>query len=475
MSVAEASGEAAGKGANISEPAERDISQGKSGTNPLAGRGVFADDYRESPSWLDDLGPFTAVTSDLPESADVVVIGSGYTGLNTALETVRAGRKTVVLDVGDMGHGCSTRNGGQISTSVKPSLEALTRKVGAEKAKAVRQEGVNALSWIEDFVGREGIDCDFRRVGRFHAAHTPDHYEDLARTAERGLREEGTEAVVVPRSEQRRELGTDSYFGGVVYTRHASLHPAKYHRGLLEKAEAAGAVLVPNCEATGLIEEKDGVRVVTAKGEIRARDVMVATNGYTTNLTPWLKRRIIPIGSYIIATEELPPDLVDELFPTDRIASDTCRVVYYYRASPDRKRIVFGGRVSADEVDPRISGPLLHRDMVRIFPQLRDTRISRSWLGTVAYSFDELAHIGSRGRVHHALSYCGSGVSMASYLGMRSGQKILGLAEGKTGFDGMPFPTRPFYTGNPWFLPWIVSWYRWRDQQECRKALGTRG
>lgn len=480
MSVAETSGRTAGNGAGTSKPAngndaEAGACQAGAPVNSLAGRGVFADDYRESPSWLDDIAPYTAAPVDLPESADVVVIGSGYTGLNAALETARAGRKTVVIDSGDMGHGCSTRNGGQISTSIKPTLEILTQKVGLEKAKAIRQEGVNALNWIEDFVGREGIDCDLRRVGRFHAAHTPAQYEALAKSAELGRRQEGIDAVVVPQEEQRRELGTDTYFGGVVYTRHASLHPAKYHRGLLDKVAVAGAILVPHCAATALVDEKGGMRVVTAKGEIRAKDVVVATNGYTTSLTPWLKRRIIPIGSYIIASEELPRDLVDELFPTDRIASDTCRVIYYYRASPDRKRIVFGGRVSADEIDPRISGPLLHRDMVRIFPQLRDYRISRSWHGTVAYSFDELAHIGSRGRVHYSMSYCGSGVSMASYLGMRTGQKVLGLAEGKTGFDGMPFPTRPFYTGNPWFLPWIVAWYRWRDQQECRKALGTRG
>ena len=467
MSISGASGPMAGNGVSDSSTAER--------VSSLAGSGVFADDYREAPSWLDDVDPFPAGATDLPDSTDVLVIGSGYTGLSAALQTARGGRKTVVIDSADMGHGCSTRNGGQISTSIKPTRQALAKRVGLEKARAIRQEGVNALNWIEEFIRDEEIDCDFRRVGRFHAAHTPGHYEALVRSAEQMRRDEGLESIVVPQSEQRRELGTDSYFGGIVYSRHASVHPAKYHRGILNKVDAAGAVLVPHCEATGLIEEADGVRVITAKGEVRARDVVVATNGYTTNLTPWLKRRIIPIGSYIIATEALPRNLVDELFPTDRIASDTCRVVYYYRASPDRKRIVFGGRVSADEVDPRISGPLLHRDMVRIFPQLRDVRISRSWHGTVAYSFDELAHIGSRGRVHHALSYCGSGVSMASYLGMRTGQKILGLAEGKTGFDDMPFPTRPFYTGNPWFLPWVVSWYRWRDQQECRKALGARG
>ena len=206
------------------------------------------------------------------------------------------------------------------------------------------------------------------------------------------------------------------------------------------------------------------------KASIEARDLVVATNGYTTKLTPWLKRRIIPIGSYIIATEPLDRALIDQLFPTDRIASDTCRVVYYYRASPDRTRILFGGRVSAFETDPKVSGPRLHADMCRIFPELSDTKISHSWMGKVAYSFDELAHTGTHDGTHYAMAYCGSGVSMASYLGMRMGQRILGRSEGKTAFDDLPFPTRPLYNGSPWFLPSVVAWYRWRDRLEFQRS-----
>jgi glycine/D-amino acid oxidase-like deaminating enzyme len=211
--------------------------------------------------------------------------------------------------------------------------------------------------------------------------------------------------------------------------------------------------------------------VQTAKGEVRARDVIVATNGYTEALTPWLQRRVIPIGSYIIATEELPETLIDELFPTDRIASDTCKVLYYYRASPDRRRVLFGGRVSAAETDTSVSAPLLFESMIRVFPQLKDYAISHSWHGTVAYSFDELAHTGVHDGVHYAMGYCGSGVSMAGYLGMRTGQKVLGLAEGKTAFDDLPHPTRPLYTGKPWFLPATVAWYRWMDKRQTRRAM----
>ena len=343
-------------------------------------------------------------------------------------------------------------------------------KFGDEKARTIRAEGRNALQWIGDFVASEGLDCDFRRCGRYHAAHTPQHYEALVRDAEAMRRDEGIESFAVPRSQQRAELGTDTYFGGVVFPAHCSVHPAKFHRALLRTALDSGAAVVGHCAALSIEKSGNGFRVQTGKGTVQARDVIVATNGYTGNLVPWIQRRVIPIGSYIIATEELPETLVDELFPTDRVASDTCKVIYYYRASPDRRRIVFGGRVSARETDTQTSTPRLYDSMCRIFPQLEGRAVSHSWSGIVAYSFDELAHTGVHDGIHYALGYCGSGVSMASYLGMRAGQKVLGLAQGRTAFDDLPHPTRPLYSGKPWFLPGAVAYYRWLDAMQCRRA-----
>jgi glycine/D-amino acid oxidase-like deaminating enzyme len=434
---------------------------------------IWKDGWSEIPYWFEGLDPPPGSSGQVPGEADVVIIGSGYTGLNAAIECARGGKSVLVLDSGDPGFGCSTRNGGQISTSIKPSLDRLAARHGIDRARAIRREGEAALDWIEARIADEGIDCDFGRVGRFHAAHTPQAYEDLARDAEKMSQTEGIEAHAVPRVEQRAELGSDSYHGGVIFPRHAAIHPARYHRGLLDAALTAGAQVIGRCAARDVTRRTAGFDVETEMGRVRAGDVIVATNGYTTAATPWLHRRIIPIGSYIIATEPLPPELMDRLSPKNRIASDTRKVVYYYRPSPDRRRILFGGRVSANETDPQVSGPRLFEDMCRIYPELRDYKISHSWMGTVAYTFDELAHVGTHDGVHYALGYCGSGVSMASYLGMRVGQKVLGLAEGRTAFDDLTFPTRPLYFGKPWFLPPVVAWYRWRDRMQYGRSIAA--
>ena len=425
---------------------------------------LFTPDSKQTPYWWDRVPRPALPQAALPARVDVLVIGSGYTGLSAALQTVRGGRSTLVLDAEDAGWGCSTRNGGQISTSIKPGYAELARRHGPETAFGIIREGQNSLAWVADFVAAEKIDADFGVVGRFHAAHSPSHYDALARqlaSQHKGLE---VEAHMVPRAEQHSELGTDAYFGGAVFARHASIDPARFHQGMLDRALAAGAQVAPHCAATAIRRDGAGFQVQTARGQVAARNVIVATNGYTSGLTPWLHRRAIPIGSYVIATEPLAPEVMARLMPRKRIVSDTRKVDYYYRASPDGRRILFGGRVSLSETDPRISGPRLHDAMTGIFPELATTRISHSWCGFVAYTFDELMHVGAHEGVHYAMGYCGSGVGMAGYLGMRVGQQVLGLKEGRTALDGVSFQTRPFYHGNPWFLAPSVLYYRWRDR-----------
>ena len=426
---------------------------------------IFTDDFKTTPYWWDRTPRPALPSTDVPGSVDVAIIGSGYTGLNAAIAVARGGRSVLVFDAEDAGWGCSTRNGGQISTSVKPTFEELAKRHGAQTAFAIVKDGHDALSWIEQFVADEGIDCDFRVNGRFHAAHNPVQFEKMAKdiqTQHKGLE---VPAHVVPRAEQHSEMGTDTYFGGVVFEKHASLDPGRYHQGLLDRALGAGVQIVAHCPVTEVDKNGPGFEVKSPKGTVRARDVIVATNGYTSAITPWQRRRVIPIGSYIIATEPLAPQVAERLMPRDRAYSDSRKVVHYYRLSPDGTRILFGGRVSVGETDTVKSAPLLRRNLIEIFPELSEVKISHSWMGFVAYTFDTLAHTGQQDGLHYAMGYCGSGVSMASYMGRRVGNKVLGLAEGRTGSDDVVFQTRPLYSGNPWFLSGSVAYYRWRDRR----------
>ena len=424
---------------------------------------MFAPDFKSEPYWWDRTPRPELAVSDLPPSVEVAVVGSGYTGLNAAVVTARGGRSTLVLDSEDAGFGCSTRNGGQISTSVKPSLGELAKRYGSQTAFEILKEGQTALSWIGDFIRNEDMDCDFMVPGRFHAAHSSRAFARLVRQVTSQPRGLEVPYRVVERGDQRAEIGTDSYCGGIVFEKHASLDPARYHQALLDLAVTAGAQVAAHSSVTSIEGSGQGFVLRTSRGEVRARDVVIATNGYTTGLTPWLRRRVIPIGSYVIATEPIEQGLMDRLMPTNRIVSDSRKVVYYYRPSPDRQRIVFGGRVSSTETNTRQSAIRLKRDLDRLFPELRDARISHSWMGYVAYTFDTLANAGKRDGMHYAIGYCGSGVSVASYLGMRTGQQVLGLKDGRTAFDGIPMTTRPFYFGRPWFLPASVAWFRLMD------------
>lgn len=426
---------------------------------------LFAPDFKPAPFWWEGAPRPSLPVAPPPARVDVIVVGSGYTGLAAALPLARAGRSTLVLDAENAGFGCSTRNGGQVSTSIKPDFDTLAARHGADRAFAIVREGHNALAFIDDLIRTENIACDWERLGRFVGAHNSAQYDALARKIAKQKKGLEIEAHLVPRAEQHREIGSDAYYGGVVYPAHAALDPAKYHQGLLDRAIASGATIIPHCAVEAIERDGQGFAVTTAKGRVAARDVIVATNGYTRPVSAALRRRVIPIGSYIIATEPLDLAVTARLIPKARVVSDTRRIVVYYRLSPDRRRVVFGGRVALMETDPRVTAPRLHAEMVAIFPELARTRITHSWHGFVAYTFDTMPHLGKdQDGVRYAMGYCGSGVSLATYFGTRIGQQVLGLDEGRTALDGLDFPTRPFYTGTPWFLAPTLIWYRLRDR-----------
>jgi len=423
-----------------------------------------SDNFSLNPYWWDITPPPPTEDSALPTSTDVLVIGSGYTGLHCALQTARAGRHTTVIDAQDLGWGCSSRNGGQISGEIKPDYDELKRRYGSAEAHALIAEARTALEWLGEFVDQQGIECDYQRCGRFVAAHSSRQFDKLAASLQRqppGLEQD---LRIVEPQDQASEIDSDYYHGGMVIDRHCSLDPAKYHAGLLRLTRAAGAELFAHCEATSIERNADGFRVSTTRAVIQARDLVIATNGYTGSMAPWQQRRVIPIGSYMLATEPMAPERAEKLMPRNRVFSDTRKIVVYFRRSPDGRSLLFGGRVSVFESDPVKSLPALRQEMLRIFPQLEDVRISHTWMGFVGYTFDSLPHLGQADGIYYAMGYCGSGICLASLLGNRIGLQLLGREEGACAFDKPRFQTRPLYSGNPWFLAPSVRYYQMLDR-----------
>jgi gamma-glutamylputrescine oxidase len=268
----------------------------------------------------------------------------------------------------------------------------------------------------------------------------------------------------VPRERQRDQIGSDFYHGGVVVEESGGLHPAKLHRALCAAARAAGAELHGHAEVQRLEPAGDGMALLTARGRIQAGEVVVATNGYTGALLPDLRRRVVPVSSYIIATEPLPPELPKRLSPRGRMFVDSNRLLSYFRLSPDGRRVVFGGRLQLRTVDERTAALGLYRRMVRVWPELRGYRISHAWKGYLGFTFDRLPHMGVRQGVHFALGCNGSGVAMASYLGHQVALKLLGRQNRACPFEQLPFPTHVAYRGRAWFLPALGLWYRILDE-----------
>jgi glycine/D-amino acid oxidase-like deaminating enzyme len=412
-----------------------------------------------APLWMENAAMPPPSAQPLPSHTDVLVIGAGYTGLSAARETAAAGRNTLVLEAGAVGAGCSSRNGGQIAYSIKPSFDALKSKFGADLAFRICREGFDAVAYLRSLAAQQA-DCDWRENGCFFGAHTSRHFERMARDAEHQPRGLEQRISVVPRAEQPSEIASDFYQGGCVYHDDASVDPARLLLSLLRRARESGASLVDHCPVNAIQTTSDGFEVLTRRGIVKARQILLATNGYSGPLSPWHRRRVIPIGSYQIATEPLGADRVRSLIPRGRNIVDSRRVVVYFRPSADGERIVFGGRAALAETDPLACVPRLRQMMDLIFPQLKTVPVSHAWVGWVAYTFDTLPHLGQHDGIYYCMGYCGQGVPLAPYFGRRIGQQMLGLAEGRTALDGLPFPSRPYYHGKPWFLAASVLAYR---------------
>jgi len=245
------------------------------------------------------------------------------------------------------------------------------------------------------------------------------------------------------------------------------LNPARYVASLARAAQKAGASLWGETPVQAVSRAGTGFRVKTTRGELSAGNVVVATSGYTGPATPPLRRRIVPIGSYIIATEVLPEALARQVSPRNRMIFDSKNFLYYFRLTPDR-RMLFGGRAGFFPETPatvRESAGILRQAMVSVYPQLANCQVEYAWGGTLDFAFDLMPHMGQMEGLWYALGYAGHGVALASWMGATLARQVLGETGAENPFWGLPFPRAPLglYDGRPWFLPFAEVWYQFLD------------
>jgi len=423
---------------------------------------------QESNFWLTTLDPPTAAPARAwPARVDVAIIGSGITGLSTARALARGGASVAVLEAHNIGWGASSRNGGMVLSGLKVGVESLVAKYGLERARRLYATSLAAIDCVEQVVREEGIACDFARDGHLEVAAKPAHFASFRRSAEKLERDFGHSLRLVERNALHAEIGSDNYFGGMIDDVSAGLNPARYVAGLARAAEKAGARLWPETRVQQVSKNGASYRVHTTRGELTASNVVAATSGYTGPATPAVRRRIVPIGSYIIATEVLPEDLARQLSPRNRMIFDSKNFLYYFRLTPDR-RMLFGGRAGFFPETPdtvRESAAILKRAMLTVYPQLARCQVEYAWGGTLDFAFDLMPHMGQQDGLWHALGYAGHGVALASWMGATLARMLLGDTAVENPFAGLPFPRAPLglYDGRPWFLPLAEIWYRLLD------------
>lgn len=402
----------------------------------------------------------------LPEKADVAIIGSGYTGLSAALALARRGASVAVLESETIGWGASSRNGGMVLIGVKLPMQTVLHKYGRDLARQLFRASLNAIDTVEEIVKEEGIDCGFARTGYLLTANKPKHFTAMRDEVEFMSKEFDHKLQLVPPGELRDEIGSDLYHGATVDEVSGGLNPAQYVVGLARAAAKAGATLHARARVRSVARRQAGFTVVTDRGEVRAERVLVATSGYTGSATPLLQRKIIPIGSFIIATEKLPEALARELSPKNRMIVDYKHFLNYFRLWDGR--MIFGGRAAffpENQDTIRHSAEILRRELVQVYPQLKDVRVDYVWGGNLDFAFDMMTHVGEMDGLAYSLGYAGHGVALGTYLGKTVGEAILDGTLRDHPFAACNFPGVPLglYNGSPWFLPFVALWHQFLD------------
>ncbi len=418
------------------------------------------------PYWLDTAPAFEAgAEGPLEGRCDVAVVGGGFTGLSAALALAKRGASVVVLEADRVGAAASGRNGGHCNNGLAHGVADLVERLGFERTRALYRAYDRAVDAVETLVAEEEIDCSFIRSGKIRLASKPHHYRRLARDHEVLSRGIDDDTEMVPAADLGREVRSASFHGGLLQRRSAMLHVGRFGRGLAEAAVRRGVRIFEGAAVTALSQPAAGRHLLsTARGTLEADQVLVATGAYTTGPFGYFRRRVIPLGSFVVATEPLGSSGVEEIMPGRRTAVTTRHIGNYFRISPD-DRLIFGGRarfaLSSSQSD-RASGRILERQLRRVFPQLGQVRIDYCWGGLIDVTADRLPRAGEHEGLFYAMGYSGHGVQMSVLMGQSMAEVMAGRPEANPWRD-FDWPAVPGHLGKPWFLPLVGAYYRTLD------------
>lgn len=433
---------------------------------------VFADDFQVNPYWLRGCGPGAFIEHDgdgMSRKADAVVIGCGLTGLSAAHRLAIGGREVVAIDAGSIANSASSMNAGMLGKS-RDSFLLTAKAHGADFAISYFKELQAIYDEALGTIKEERIDCDLNTNGRFIGALRANDYARLVREYDARNKHLGEIFVPLPGS-AAGEMTSERYFGGIVVRDACTLDPAKYTLGMLMRATRAGVRVSQYNKAFSVTKVADGFDVHTAKGVIRTRDLLLATNGYSGTAQPWASRRLLPVNAYMVATEELGREKMAALLNYNRSYADNTRAPRYMRLSPDGKRLIFGSRTGeASKSSLKPMARKLHADIAALFPQMASVRLSNVWTGRCAVTWDRKPHVGEHDGMYYALGYCFFGLGMAPYLGRVAAERILGQKP-QSLFSQSGLPPIPWFAGIARSIttPLVTKYYAWADRPEIKK------
>lgn len=417
--------------------------------------------------WHDTSPAFTSAAAGPVEgNFDVAIIGGGFTGLSAARSLAKGGAKVVVLEAQHVGFGGSGRNGGHLNNGIAHSFTAAKAHLGAERATALYRAFDDSVDTIEAIVAEEGIDCNFRRAGKLKLASKPAHFDAIAKNFEVVHREVDPDTALLSKADLKGEIGSDNFHGAMLSKKSAMMHMGRFVHGIAEAAIRHGATIYEKAPVTERSEAGGIHTLKTPRGTIKAHNVLVATNAYTTGPFDYFKRRIIPVGSFIVATRPLTDAEAASVMPGNRTCVTSMNIGNYFRLAPDN-RLIFGGRArfsaTSDARSDAKSGAILQAGLSEIFPQLSGVEIDYCWGGLVGMTSDRFPRAGEVEGMHFAMGYSGHGAQMSIHMGTIMADKLLGKPD-RNPLKGLDWPSVPGYSGKPWFLPVVGFYYKMLDK-----------